>query len=297
MQEGSQFRYISAGSREKSWGLYVTGVGHAVVEPNSAYPPAPHPAGYDFKWRRGRVLEEFALLYLAGGRGIFESAHQLPLNIAEGDCIILFPGEWHRYRPDRTAGWEEYWVTFQGDFAESWRRSNFFDPQQPLLSAGNENLLLVPLFQHILQLTEQTSRRRSLESAALCHLLIARLLSPPKAEVPAESKEERLHEAGDYLRMNPEKDVDLSQLAKNLGMSYSTFRRGFARHFGISPDKFHQEARLARVKRFLIETELPLKKIAERLHYSNEFYLMQVFKRSTGLTPTQWRRRLGISSF
>ncbi len=30
---------------------------------------------------------------------------------------------------------------------------------------------------------------------------------------------------------------------------------------------------------------------AERLHYPSEFYLMQTFKRQTGLAPTQWRNR------
>ena len=291
MWGGSHFNYVSAGSREKSWGLYVTGVGHAVVEPNGAYPPVTHPAGYDFKWELGRILEEFALLYLADGSGIFESAHQVTRNIHAGDCLILFPGEWHRYRPDKALGWEEYWVTFQGHFVESWRRSNFIHPQLPLHSTRNERAFLAPVFEDMLQLTELKSRRRPLETAALCHLLMARLLSAPKTLAHSESKDERLHEAGDYLRMNPEKDIDLSELAKSLGMSYSNFRRGFARHFGNSPDKFHQDARIARVKRLLIETELPLNKIAERLRYSNEFYLMQVFKRHTGLTPTQWRRQ------
>jgi AraC-like DNA-binding protein len=282
--------YIAASSREKSWGLYVTGVGHALVKADSIYPPVAHPAGYDFKWERGRILEEFALLYLAAGSGVFESAHQPPLPIHTGDCILLFPGEWHRYRPDKSSGWDEYWVTFHGSLVESWRKAHFIRPQIPLLSSGTEHLLL-PLFEDLLRLAELKSRRRHLESAALCHLLVARLLSSPKKTTRSESRELSLSEAGDYLRMHPEKDIDLAKLAKRLGMSYSNFRRSFARHFGASPDRFHQEARIARVKQLLTETELPLKSIAERLGYSNEFYMMHVFKRQTGSTPTQWRNR------
>jgi AraC-like DNA-binding protein len=281
--------YLSVSSRERSWGLFLTGVGHAVIQPGGVYPPIAHPAGYDFQWERGRILDEYALLYLVDGSGVFESAHQAALTIQAGDCLILFPGEWHRYKPENSSGWEEYWLTFQGGLAEIWRRAKLIQTQSPLISSGSQHLLS-PLFEDLLQLTEPKSSRRSFETAALCHLLLARALSGSGA-ASVTSTEERLHEAGDYLRMSPETDVDLPQLSKHLGMSYSTFRRSFTRHFGTSPDRFHQQARVARAKQFLIETDLPLKSIAERLGYSSEFYLMQVFKRHTGLTPTQWRRR------
>ena len=286
----SSSHYLSVSIREKSWGLYLTGVGHAVIQPDEVYPPIAHPVGYDFQWERGRILEEYALLYLVDGAGIFESAHQAALSIHAGDCLILFPGEWHRYKPEKSLGWEEYWLTFQGSLVDIWKRARLIRPQGPLISSGNQHLL-PPLFEDLLRLTEPKSRRRSLETAALCHLLVARALSGHQDPAAAASYEERLHEAGDYLRMHPETNVDLPQLAKHLGMSYSTFRRSFTRHFGNSPDRFHQQARIARAKQLLIETDLPLKGIAERLRYSSEFYLMQVFKRHTGLTPTQWRRQ------
>lgn len=283
--------YVSVSKREKSWGLYVTGVGHVVVGPNEIYPQVLHPTAHDFQWERGRILEEFALLYIVGGSGIFESTHQACSNVHAGDCIILFPGEWHRYKHDKASGWEEYWVTFGGHLVESWRQNNFIHPEFPLLRKGREHLLS-SLFEDMLRLAKQKSGRRSLENAALCHLLIAQLLSVPKKPSHTEAKYERLHDAGDYLRMHPEDDVDLSKLAKHLGMSYSNFRRSFTKHFGNTPDKFHQDARVARIKQFLIETELPLKEIAEKLHYSNEFYMMRVFKRRTGLTPTHWRHKM-----
>lgn len=70
---------------------------------------------------------------------------------------------------------------------------------------------------------------------------------------------------------------------------FSAFRRAFARYLDIPPHRFHQQARIALAKELLGNTELPLKAVAERLHYPSEFYLMQTFKRHTGLTPTQWR--------
>jgi hypothetical protein len=171
--------YLSVSSRERAWGLYVTGVGHAIVEPHGAYPPMPHPAGYDFQWSRGRILDEFAILHLVNGGGSFESANQPILPIAAGDCVILFPGEWHRYKPDEGVGWEEYWITFQGRLAESWMEERFIWPEAPVFSLGNEDSL-ASLFGELLRMTDPKSSRRALESAALCHLLVARLLSNPE---------------------------------------------------------------------------------------------------------------------
>jgi len=282
--------YVSVSNHEKSWGLYVTGVGRAVIQPNGTYPPVVHPTGYDFKWERGRILEEYGLVYLTAGTGIFESTHQTNLPVGAGDCMVLFPGEWHRYRPDKASGWEEYWVTFQGSLLESWRMARFIQPQTPHFS-GVPIPLLLPIFKDMLQHAEHKLHNRRLESAALCHLLMARLLSTSRRPVESDTREEFLHAAGEHLRLNLEKDVDLEGLAKRLGMSYSNFRRAFTKHFGVSPDRFHQEARVARIKQFLTQTDLPLKEIAARLGYSNEFYLMHVFKHQTGWTPTEWRRR------
>jgi len=282
--------YLSVSSREKSWGLYVTGLGHSIIEVNERYPSMLYPANHDFQWERGRILEEFALLYIADGSGTFESTHQTQIDIHAGDCLMLFPGEWHRYRPEQSVGWEEYWVIFHGSLVDAWRQAKLICPQTPLLLSGEKHLLL-PQFEDMLRLTEQKSSRRPLEIAALCHLLVARLFSISTNQGHQASKDERLREAGDYLRTHPEDDIDFPKLAKQLGMSYSNFRRSFMKHFGSSPGKFHQDARVTRVKQLLIETTLSLKEIAEKLHYSNEFYMMQVFKQHTGLTPTQWRHR------
>jgi AraC-like DNA-binding protein len=260
------------------------------VKPHTAYPPTPHPAGYDFQWTRGRILDEYALLYLVKGCGTFESVNKSSLQINAGDCLLLFPGEWHRYKPDENVGWEEFWMTFQGEVADSWRKERFIHPDSPLLSLGNEDSLSAH-FRELLRLTDQKNGRRALECAALCHLLIARALGNPDQSPKIDTKAERMHAAGDYLLLYPESDVDLSRLAKRNGMSYSAFRRSFKAYFGESPDRFHQIARVVRIKKYLIETELSLKEISMRLNYSSEFYMMQVFKRHTGLTPTEWRSR------
>jgi AraC-like DNA-binding protein len=105
-----------------------------------------------------------------------------------------------------------------------------------------------------------------------------------------DDRERQLHAAAAYIHSHPQK-TNLDRLAKHVGMSPSTFRRHFKNYFGSTPGEYCAQQRLSVAKRYLTETALPLKTIAAQLDYSTEFYFMQVFKRLTGLTPTQWRSR------
>ena len=102
------FRYIPVRQRDVQWGLYVTGAGCTSILPGeSPYPPKIHPELYDFRWESGRTLPEYQLIYIAGGEGVFESAPTGEQNVAAGTVILLFPGVWHRYRPQPKTGWDE----------------------------------------------------------------------------------------------------------------------------------------------------------------------------------------------
>ncbi|MDR0750106.1 MAG: AraC family ligand binding domain-containing protein [Tannerellaceae bacterium] len=43
-----------------------------------------------------------------------------------GSSILLFSGEWHKYEPDVSVGWDEYWIGFQGDSMETLVKNRFF---------------------------------------------------------------------------------------------------------------------------------------------------------------------------
>jgi AraC-like DNA-binding protein len=286
---GQVSRYVTVTRRERRWGFHVTSAGHAVARPGQAYPPATHPRGYDFNWERGRRLEEFALVYLVAGQGIFEADHRPASPVMAGQAWFLFPGEWHRYRPDPATGWEEYWMTFGGTEAERWRKEKFLAPRRCVVGGGL-GLSLAPTFEELIRLLYAGKARASFATAGLGHLLVGRALAALEAEPVQGSVERRIREAADALRLQAQTAPDLPCLARRLGMSYGVFRRAFTRHIGLPPHRFHQQARLALVKEMLGETDFPLKKIAEQLAYPSEFYLMQSFKRQTGQTPTQWRK-------
>lgn len=280
--------YLPVSRDDQAWGLYVTGVGYADTEKGRPYPATPHPAGYQFDWERGRKLEHFALVSVTRGSGVFESTRQPEISIGPGDVLVLFPGEWHRYRPQPDTGWEEYWVAFNGKIAREWVRRGLLSPERPIFHMESK-LSLVPDFEVLITLAKERDPLLGPLLGSHCYVIVAHAVVAQRTDEVDLHLRRTLRDIAHYL-MTHIGSVDMQNLALRYGLSYTTFRRAFLNQFGVSPGRFRQEARTSQAKRLLTETALPLKVIAEQLSYGDPFYFMQSFKRNTGFTPNQWRR-------
>ena len=86
-------KYLVASKRDKAWGLTVSTVGLEEVLPEEPYPTRGHAEGYYFNTDKGRVLQEYQLIYIASGEGLLSTSHAKNIHIREGDAFFLFPGE------------------------------------------------------------------------------------------------------------------------------------------------------------------------------------------------------------
>ena len=73
MNDAIHLKYLAIGPNDLLWGLAVHSVGFQEVGPGEVYPPSNHPSRYLFTVERGRVLDEYQLLYVTRGEGTFRS--------------------------------------------------------------------------------------------------------------------------------------------------------------------------------------------------------------------------------
>ena len=83
----------------------------------------------------------------------------------------------------------------------------------------------------------------------------------------------------------------LEEIAASLNISYSLFRREFKRACGISPGQYRQELKIIKAKELLYSTNMSIALIAEQLHFECLGQFSTFFKKKTGLSPLEYRKR------
>lgn len=95
------------------------------------------------------------------------------------------------------------------------------------------------------------------------------------------------------LTARPCESIHYAELAKSCGTSYSTLRAAFRTEIGVSLGQFHLGLRLGEARRLLIQTDLSISDIAERVGFCDQKHFSAIFKRKMGVTPFACRRTGG----
>ena len=87
-------------------------------------------------------------------------------------------------------------------------------------------------------------------------------------------------------------NISIEYLAGLCNMCSSYFRRIFLNCYGMSPIKYINNLKLARAKELLAQGEFSLENAAELSGFNNIYYFFRFFKKSVGITPTQYRQSI-----
>ena len=270
------------------WGLYLTVAGLSKIPPHSPYPPKKHPSVYQFSWEKGRVLHEFQISYITRGHGTFENRHG-KYEVGPGSVFFLFPGEWHRYRPDDETGWDEYYLGFSGKFSGQIMSQRYFNKAVPVSVIGHHESMLEQ-FQQAIALVEEESAGCQQICAGIVIGILGSFVAHRKREYfSGKPIEEIIQKARFHLRENAQRDVDMQQLAETFNVGYSYFRRMFKSYTGISPNQYHLQLRIQKAREMLLYSNKSIKAIAIDLGFESVYYFSRIFKQKTGMPPSQFR--------
>ena len=100
---------------------------------------------------------------------------------------------------------------------------------------------------------------------------------------------DKLSEARLLMKQQIENPSSPEEIAAQLGVGYSWFRRSFKDYTGISPAQYQIQLRLIRAKELLSRTSLNISEIAYKLHFENGGQFATFFKKREGLTPKEYR--------
>ena len=286
---GIDFKYLLVNERDKKFGININTVGFQPISSDTIYPSTDHPKSYYFNPCKGRVLSEYQILYISKGEGTFTSESTKKTNIRKGQIILLFPGQWHTYCPLKETGWNEYYIGFEGRIVDEMLTNEFINWKNQILDVGvNEEL--VTLFSTAIQIAKDEKKASQQHLAGIVlHILGMAFTSSQNRDFELDDSGQIIERAKIIMVENIHRQVDLQQIAANLGTSYSWFRKAFKEYTGFSPAQYFQELKLRKAKELLKETSLSIKEIAYKLDFSSYEYFLSFFKKRVGLTPSEYR--------
>ncbi len=215
-----------------------------------------------------------------------------PLAVHAGSFLLLPPGVMHR-AAEYEEGTEKLALSFH--FVPGSQSLALLTVPAALLRETSEMLSVLASVAEELRRPRYFSR--ALVESRLFALLVELLRACGLSEREAVGEEEPLPAslvlARQYIADNIRSPLTPHEVAAYCHLSEKQLSRLFSAHEGMTLFAYIRRARVGQIAQCLSETELCLREIAERLHFSSEYYLSAFFKQTAGMSPGAYRRMQG----
>jgi len=105
-------------------------------------------------------------------------------------------------------------------------------------------------------------------------------------------KYEMLLRIAKFLNTNLDKNLGLEEVAKNFGVSSRTLSRKFKEQLGMNYVRFLRALRITKSLELMGEEKYNMYEIAMLVGYNSLSSFSNIFKRVTGISPTDYQQRL-----
>lgn len=103
-------------------------------------------------------------------------------------------------------------------------------------------------------------------------------------------------QAGYFIREHSDQKFSLAGIAGALYVNGNYLARVFKRETGHTLLWYHNAVRCEKAKRLLGETSLSVSEISAAVGYVSSAHFSHIFKKMTGIAPSDWRRPSGGSA-
>ena len=109
-------------------------------------------------------------------------------------------------------------------------------------------------------------------------------------ENTGDTQTEKMIQAVDYIKKNFQTDINMAVVSNYVSMNYSLFSTAFKNYTGQNFVSYVRDLRISEAKKLLLESQLRVNDIGEKVGYDNSKHFMKNFKAVVGVSPTEFRR-------
>jgi AraC family transcriptional regulator of arabinose operon len=245
-----------------------------------------YPSAADHEMNRPRGADETIIIVCASGTGwarVGDTIHR----IGSQSALIIPRSVPHSYGADADNPWSIWWCHLSGTDAAELVESLDVTAARPIVPIRRIERAVALLDEVVSALERDQSPPRLIGTAGAAWRLLTQIIldrATPEQGDP-------LERAMAYLAERLDGSVRVPELAKLVGVSPSHLTTLFRRATGGGVIAHHSALRMARARVLLDSTTQPVASIADELGFSDPFYFSRQFRRSHGMSPTQFRQR------
>lgn len=221
---------------------------------------------------------DFYYLYLQSGKLTMPEG-----DVEPGDFIIFKPGYKFNYK---SIGPTSYlWVHFTGYDAAKFLKNNNIDTDVICHIGLNRDIK-----DRFDDLYKEFMINDS-KSVELMNMITKEILLLSSRYISKNEYFSLPLKAIQYITRNYSSDIEVGFLASLEGMGLTRFRKIFKDHTGMSPCEYIISRRISAACRLLIQTNLDIGEIAEKVGYDDQYYFGRIFKKKIGISPGRYRAK------
>ena len=236
-------------------------------------------------WGAG-VRALYVIHYVISGKGTFYCGPN-KFTVRAGQIFVIFPGTIIKYRASFANPWHYAWIGFHGDEAKEIFAQVGISVQKPVFTVNNEAAALALL--RNMPAERSAALKHNLTSKANLYAFMAMLA---ENTVPNKLGENAyITIAVKYIKAHYNEDISVEQLASQIGIGRKYLYALFKRVLNLSPKDYIIAYRMERAKDFLQDMQLSVGSVACSVGYQDPLTFSKMFKRKTGLSPTDYRKK------
>lgn len=260
--------------------LYFTEIGEIEVEGGTI-------------WSLTEKLENNMLVFCTKGSGIVMfSGEQIPVS---GEQFFIIPkGDTFKFYSVISENSKLMVVHFDG------KNSNLLGKEFSVVrnlipSVNNRVANREMLFDEIFNNLSKGFHDENLVYVNFCfgHLLATFIYANKTSDDLADESNPGIRHAIEYMNKNLNLKLSLNQISKEVGYSPTYFTTLFKKETNYSPLSYFAHLKIVKACEFLDYTRIKVKEISFTLGYTDPYYFTKDFKKKMGMSPRQYRKRVG----
>jgi len=259
---------------EKQLPFYLIGVGC-----NYEQEEISRPFGYPY----------YQWIHVMEGKGSVSLKEESPRDFDTGEGIMIFPGDAHHYKALESP-WRVSWFTFGGYHIENLLKTFKINGTGIYSISHREDLdAQVEKGLHLLQSSHSF---KSLDCSTLVYSFLTDLYRyTSQNEESRALRHNKLQPVFEYIEHNFRKPLTIQDMADILDITPQHLCSLFKKALHTRPFEYLNSYRINRSKAFLMQhSDWKISRVARETGYENEAYFSSMFRKQTGLTPSQFRR-------